>query len=171
MIKVHLRGERIVVREWHLEEVDGMHRWYGDPAVRKFLSFGADSKEESAKHLRDTVVPAQIQHPRTEYYLAIELTETGHTVGDVGFEWRAPGIAEIGYFLEPAAWGQGYATEAAKLVIRYAFALGARAVIAMCDENNTASERVMQRCGLRQQPSNDPGRLLYRVERDQFHAQ
>ena len=46
--KVHLEGRHLIVRDWHLDEVDGMHRWYGDPTVRKFLSFGADSIEESS---------------------------------------------------------------------------------------------------------------------------
>lgn len=105
--KVHLKGKRLIVRDWHRDEVDGMHRWYGDSTVRKFLSFGADSREESAKHLRETVVPSQNQHPRTEYYLAVELKETGQTIGGVGFAWVESGLAEIGYFFEPLSWGQG----------------------------------------------------------------
>ena len=165
---LHLESSRLIVRDWRIDEVDGMHRWYGDPTVRKFLSFGADSREESEKHLKETVIPSQRQSPRIEYYLAVELKETGQTIGDVGFEWKGPKLAEIGYFLEPAYWGAGYATEAARLITRYAFELGADAVIAACDENNSASENVMQRCGMQSQPSDEPGRLLYRVERDQF---
>ena len=165
---IYLEGGRLIVRDWRLDEIDGMHRWYGDPEVRRFVSFGADSKEESEKHLKETVVPSQSEDPRIEYYLAVELKETGQTIGDVGFEWKEPGHAEIGYFFEPSYWGAGYATEAAKLVIQYAFDLGADSVFATCDEKNTASEKVMQRCGLQPQPSNEVGRLLYRVERSRF---
>jgi RimJ/RimL family protein N-acetyltransferase len=145
-----------------------MHRWYGDPTVRKFLSFGADSKKESEKHLKDTVIPSQSQNPRIEYYLAVELKETRQTIGDVGFEWKEPRLAEIGYFFEPSYWGCGYATEAAKLITQYAFDLGADSVIATCDKHNTASARVMRRCGLQPQSSDEAGRLLYRVECGQF---
>ena len=113
---VHLESNRLIVRDWRADEVDGMHRWYGDPTVRKFLSFGADSREESEKHLKETVIPSQRQSPRIEYYLAVELKETGQTIGDVGFEWKGPGLVEIGYFLELDYWGAGYATEAARLL-------------------------------------------------------
>ena len=165
---VHLESDRLVVREWRAEEVEGMHRWFGNPEVRRFLSFGADSKAESERHLLDTVLPAQHQDPRREYYLALELKATGRTIGDVGFEWKGPGLAEIGYFLEPHAWGEGYATEAVKLLLSHLFRLGAEAVIASCDENNGASENVMVRCGLRRQPAEEPGRLLYKIERAEF---
>lgn len=165
---VYLESERVIVREWRLDEVEGMHRWYGDQTVRKFLSFGADSWEESEKYLRESVVPSQSHNPRIEFYLAVELRDSGRTIGDVGFEWIEPGVAEIGYFLEPSYWGHGYATEAAARVIQYAFELGAEAVIATCDSNNTSSERVMQRCGMQRQPTREPGRQLYRVDRGQF---
>lgn len=163
---VHLQSERLIVRDWRGDETDGMHRWYGDPVVRKFISFGADSRAESEQHLKETVLPSQGQNPRLEYYLAVELKETGQTIGDVGFEWKAPGLAEIGYFFEPSFWGAGYAVEAANLVIEYVFSLGASAVIAKCDENNTASEKVMQRCGMRPVTSAEPGRLIYRLDSD-----
>ena len=57
--------------------------------------------------------------------------------------------AEVGYFLEREFWGHGYATEAALLVMDFAFTtLGAEEVSAACDPRNHASARVMQRCGL-----------------------
>lgn len=166
--QVHIEGERLIVREWRVDEVDAMHRWFGDQRVRKFLSFGAASKEESEKYLLENIVPSQTKVPRTEYFLAVELKESGQTIGDVGFEWIDQRVAEIGYFFEPSYWGQGYATEAAKLITQYAFEIGADTVIASCDKDNNASERVMQRCGMLEQQSSEPGRLVYSVKRGQF---
>ena len=52
--------------------------------------------------------------------------------------------------LDRAYWKKGYATEAAAAVIDAAFRTGiAHRVIAMCNPENTASERLMQRLGMR----------------------
>ncbi|MFT5012279.1 MAG: ribosomal-protein-alanine N-acetyltransferase [Patiriisocius sp.] len=157
---VPLSGERIIVRDWRVDELEGMHRWLGNPQVRKFLSFGTSSIDESAAHLRD-VIDSQKENPREHYYLAIELKESGMTIGDAGFSWKGKGIAEIGYFLEPDYWGKGFATEAAKMMITFAFGLGADQVLASCDVENADSEMVMRRCGMEKLESDDPDRLLY----------
>lgn len=159
---VPLSGERIVVRDWRVDELEGMHRWLGNDQVRKFLSFGTSSVDESAAHLRD-VIDSQKESPREHYYLAIELVESGMTIGDAGFSWKGEGIAEIGYFLEANYWGNGFATEAAKMMTSFAFDLGANTVLASCDVENIASEKVMRRCGMGILESDDPGRLLYGI--------
>jgi RimJ/RimL family protein N-acetyltransferase len=61
-------------------------------------------------------------------------------------------LAEIGYVLDPAHAGQGYATEAARELLRIAFAeLGVRRVIAQCFADNVASWRLMERLGMRRE--------------------
>jgi ribosomal-protein-alanine N-acetyltransferase len=159
---VNIRGERIIVRDWRADEIDGMHRWLSDPRVIKFLSFGTRTMDESTAHLQDVIASQNVQ-PREHYYLAIELKELEVTIGDAGFSWNEEGIAEIGYFLEPTYWGKGYATEAANMMISYALDAGAHTVLASCDINNTDSEKVMRRCGMKSLDSHNPGRLLYRI--------
>jgi ribosomal-protein-serine acetyltransferase len=64
-----------------------------------------------------------------------------------GFDWSVPSF-ELGYFLHPGARGRGYASEAVQLVSEMAFTdLGARRVWATCDAKNTASWRLLERCG------------------------
>ncbi len=105
---------------------------------------------------------------RSRYYFAIELEKTSRVIGEVGFEWRsksrALSEAEVGYFLEREFWGHGYATEAALLVINFAFTtLGADVVSAACDPRNHASQRVMQKCGLRPEPSVSQNAAIVRT--------
>lgn len=58
----------------------------------------------------------------------------------------------MGYFLEPAYWGQGFATESARLVLELGFAkLDMHKMSASCDAGNTASERVMVKIGMTQE--------------------
>lgn len=56
---------------------------------------------------------------------------------------------EIGYMLKRSAWGKGYATEATKRLLKFAFEdtpLGE--LVATTDLENIASQRVLQKCGL-----------------------
>ncbi|MDR1564544.1 MAG: GNAT family N-acetyltransferase [Oscillospiraceae bacterium] len=53
------------------------------------------------------------------------------------------------YLIDPKLWGQGYATEAAKLVIKYGFeSLGLERISGICMVHNAASEQVLQKAGL-----------------------
>lgn len=173
---VNLCGGRLVVRDWRIDEVEGRYRIFGDQKVRRFLSFGSDSMADAADELRGIVASQSMDHPRPSYFLAVELISTGKTIGNVGFEYRASAardhsdVAEIGYFFEPSSWGHGYASEASKLIIGYAFHLGAATVIAECDQANLASERLMQRCGMARLDPINPGRLLYGINRECFAA-
>jgi RimJ/RimL family protein N-acetyltransferase len=60
------------------------------------------------------------------------------------------GALELGYRLRRQAWGRGFATEGASALVAVAFApLGAERVWAQTMTVNTASRRVLERCGLR----------------------
>ena len=67
-------------------------------------------------------------------------------------EQAAGTMAEIGYMLDPAYAGHGYATEAVQEVLRICFEeLGLRRVIAQCFADNVASWRLMERLGMRRE--------------------
>lgn len=58
--------------------------------------------------------------------------------------------ADIGYHLLPSHWGKGYATEAARAMIRWCFAnRDLNRVEADCTDGHTASERVLLKCGFK----------------------
>jgi RimJ/RimL family protein N-acetyltransferase len=113
---------------------------------------------------------------RARFYFAIELKASRKVIGETGFEWTPDAdeerSGEIGYFLESEFWGKGYATEAALLDIDFAFAtLGACVIRAACDVRNSASERVMQKCGLRHAAKRDPaGPLVYEITREHWKS-
>jgi RimJ/RimL family protein N-acetyltransferase len=67
-------------------------------------------------------------------------------------EQAAGTMAEIGYVLDPAYAGQGYATEAVRELLRICFdEIGVRRVIAQCFADNVASWRLMERVGMRRE--------------------
>lgn len=148
-----------------------MHRWLGAPEVTRFLTWGGKSLDDSARHL-DLCVSEQTRAERTRYYLAVELRRSGEVIGDAGFEWvdREQREGELGYFLLPAHWRQGIGSECARLVLELAFGrYRALAMRASCDARNVASERVMQKCGMRRDTEREkPGRRSYRIIRAEW---
>ncbi len=56
---------------------------------------------------------------------------------------------EIGYILKRSAWGKGYATEATNRLLKFAFEeTPLEELVATIDPENTASQRVLEKCGL-----------------------
>ncbi|HMQ78430.1 MAG TPA: GNAT family protein [Ignavibacteria bacterium] len=77
--------------------------------------------------------------------------ELGKLIGTIGYHvWSLPnGFGEVGYALSKDFWNKGYTTEAFEEVIRFGFErLRLNRVEATCKLANTASERVMLKCGL-----------------------
>ena len=67
---------------------------------------------------------------------------------------------EIGWRLAKAAWGRGYATEAATLALRHGFeTLGLPQIVSFTALTNTGSQAVMQRIGLTRRGEFDHPRL------------
>lgn len=60
-----------------------------------------------------------------------------------------PPEVEIGWHLHPDAWGSGYATEAAATVVADAFARGQDRILAVTHPENSPSQAVCRRIGMR----------------------
>jgi len=76
--------------------------------------------------------------------------DSGAVIGGGGFKGApdAEGVVEIAYGIDPAHQGRGYATEAAKALVAFAFGSDlVRVVRAHTKQGNTASERVLAKCG------------------------
>jgi RimJ/RimL family protein N-acetyltransferase len=79
---------------------------------------------------------------------------SGGLVGDVVLFWRSREhrAGELGYIFDPAFAGRGYATEAAREVLRLAFdKLGLHRVVGRIYAENLASARVLERLGMRRE--------------------
>jgi RimJ/RimL family protein N-acetyltransferase len=88
---------------------------------------------------------ASINQKDSETVFALELN--GALIGMCGLDPRQDG-AELGYWLGVPFWGRGYATEAARAVIDYAFAkLGHGLLSSGARVSNPASRRVLEKCG------------------------
>ena len=69
-------------------------------------------------------------------------------IGMVGIDWREPDAPELGYWLGVKYWGQGFATEAARAVIDFAFEeFDAEHLIASARVANPSSRNILEKCG------------------------
>lgn len=76
----------------------------------------------------------------------------GRLIGDIGIHFLEHGQLEIGYTLSPPHQHQGYAAEAVRAVIRYAFTEGGRhRITASADPANAASVRLLSKLGFRKE--------------------
>ena len=68
-------------------------------------------------------------------------------LGSTGFAFETPQRAATGYVFAKDAWGKGYATEAVRGVIEVARGIGVVRLYALCHPDNSASRRVLEKCG------------------------
>ena len=168
-----LETERLVLRMFHEGDFEAFARIAADPEAARYLGNGLPlTRMEAWRGLA-----AQIGHWTLRGYgaLAIEEKATGEFVGRAGFfnpeGW--PGF-ELGWVVARERWGRGYATEAARRLLDYAFAdLGRDHVISVIQPENAASIRVAERIGERIERRMElSGRevLIYGVDRDAWRA-
>ena len=94
-------------------------------------------------------------HAGEQIAFAITLRTNGTLIGGVGLRReRDHNRAELGFWLGVPYWGNGYATEAARAVLRYGFeSLGLHRIQASHFSNNPASGAVLRKIGMQHEAS------------------
>ena len=150
---VTLKTPRLTLREFAKGDAAAMQAYAGDPEVTRFTSWGPNTPETTAAVLASWLLD-QKASPRTECTLAIVRQEDGILIGGTGFgmtDWNV-GTANFGYVLQRSAWGQGYATEASRAVVNWAFnELSLHRLVAHCEPAHAASLSVLNKLGFRQE--------------------
>jgi len=148
-----LTTDRLLLRRFTVDDVDAMFEHYAsDPQVTKFLKWPAyTDKAPLLEYLTGVVV----SYDSDDTYLwAIELVAHSTLIGSIVAKGGHDDIEmkEVGYSFGRPWWGQGYATEALGVVIRFLFdEVGVNRVEAVHDPENPASGRVMAKSGMRQE--------------------
>lgn len=137
-----MKTMRVGFSKWRPEDIRLAETLWGDPEVTRLIcASGCFSREDIENRLNQEL------HNDGEYgvqYWPIFALASGELIGCCGLRPHGASEYEIGFHLRPKFWGQGYAAEAARAVIEYAFArLGARKLFAGHNPNNAASRRVL----------------------------
>jgi RimJ/RimL family protein N-acetyltransferase len=143
--------ERLVVRNWSIADAAAFFDIYRRWEVARWL--GAEPRA------LETLDEAEARLTRwTELSLGADVTgrwavqcrEDGRVVGTVLLVPLpdGDGEVEVGWHFHPAAWGKGYATEAARGALDRAFRHGLDEVLAVVRPDNAASIAVCRRLGM-----------------------
>lgn len=149
-----IRTPRLALRPYTLDDLDALYDIQSRPDVTRYLLFEARDRDEVRKSLRQKVAATALDYEGANLTLAVVLPETGALIGDVMLFWRSREHrqGEIGYIFHPDQGGQGYATEAARVMLRLGFdEFGLHRIIGRVDARNTASARVLKRLGMRRE--------------------
>ncbi|HUE44083.1 MAG TPA: GNAT family N-acetyltransferase [Candidatus Sulfotelmatobacter sp.] len=144
--KYLLKSERLGFRWWTADDLPLAQQLWGDLEVTKY--FGGPFSEDDVRKRFKRERARRMVHGYQ--YWVIELLKTGEFVGVCGLQPNRPAedIIELGFHLLPRFWGQGLATEAARVVIRYAFEkYSAKKLVAGHHPENVMSKKVLDKLG------------------------
>lgn len=133
-----IRTERLVLRRFRIDDTDAMHRILVDPVAMRFWStLPHETIEQTQEWVRSEVeAPPELSDD-------FVVTLDGALIGKLGC-FRLP---EVGYLLDPATWGNGYAHEAMAAFVARRRALGSTELTADVDPRNDSSLRLLRRIG------------------------
>jgi len=137
-----LETERLILRRPTLADINFIARLANDRRV------AVNTRRLPHPYLKEhavQLVNGQAE-PDSPTVFLIELDH--RPIGMVGIDWREPATPELGYWLGVDHWGQGFATEAIRAVIDFAFEeFGVEQLVSGARVVNPASRNVLEKCG------------------------
>jgi RimJ/RimL family protein N-acetyltransferase len=149
-----IRTERLLLRPLVPGDADALLAYRGRLDVSRYVPFEPMSRDDILSRIAGQWSRTKLTDEGQSLTLGAEVAETGELAGDVILMWHSREHAggEVGYVLNPALGGRGYATEAAQAMLRLGFeGLGLHRIVARIDEDNEPSLRLARRLGMRQE--------------------
>jgi len=147
-MSILLETQRLRLRQFTQTDVDHLSHLDNDPEVMHYINGGTPVSHDV---IQNEILPVFCHYDDHFGVWAAEAKGTGEFVGwfslrltdDIGNE------AALGYRLNRATWGKGYATEGVQALICQGFtACGLHRIVATTYEENQASRRVMEKVGM-----------------------
>lgn len=144
---IRLETDRLILRDVDLEkDLDGWTDMMSDPETVRFI--GGETMDQAASWRQMALVLGHQQARGYSFYSVVEKS-SGKFIGRIG-HWNPVGWPEpeIGWTLHRDYTGNGYAKEAGKACIEFAFdKLGWKRVIHVIGEENIASIKTAEAIG------------------------
>ncbi len=152
-MQLPIETPRLILREMLPTDAEGMFELDVNPEVHRYLGNHPVTDIQQSRDIIDAV-RRQYEENGIGRWAAIEKS-SGAFIGWAGLKLiKEPlnnhvDFYDVGYRLIPRFWGKGYATEAAKASLEYAFThLPTDVVYALAHVDNAGSKNVLQKCGL-----------------------
>lgn len=139
---------RLALREITRHHANELYELDADPRVMRYIGNGRVSTKEQVDAVMRRLPRAYALYPGLGTWRATR-RDNGDFVGWFALKY-IPGTAlvEVGYRLRHGAWGNGYATEGARELVRYGFDdLGLHRIVGVTHPGNEASQHVLLKIG------------------------
>lgn len=141
------KTKRLGFKYLEKEDLDYLMSLDSDSDVRQFFPDGVATKEQISKRLDEFM--SYHQKLGLPVFVLFDL-ETDEFVGRAGFAPVQTGEIEVGYVFHKHYWGQGLATETLAALLKWAKKnIKADYIIAYTVTEHIASQRVMEKCGMK----------------------
>lgn len=136
-----IETERLILRPLTIDDANDVFEWVSDPIVNRYMPYPL---HENVHQTEEWICSLG---EKNEFCFCLK--DTGKVIGSGSIAYVPEFEAyELGYNLNRKFWGAGYATEASKAMIQWAYNnLGARDFLARHATANTASGNVIRKCG------------------------
>ncbi len=148
-----LTTARLVLREVVPGDWRAILAYQSDPAYLRYYPWSTRTPKDVRNFVR-MLTGWRRERPRTKFQFAATLRASGDLIGTCGIRRRAPDAteADVGIELAPARWGQGYATEAMKAILRFGFGeLKLHRIWAQCITDNRSAVGLVRRLGMKRE--------------------
>ena len=143
-----MKSERIGFSYWDANDIDLAHILWGNSEVTKFICATGKFTQEEVENRLNIEINLQSQF-HIQYWPIFELN-TNSFIGCCGLRPHKEYQYEIGFHLRPEFWGKGFASEAAKRTLKYAFEqLHAKQVFAGHNPKNIKSQKLLLQLGFK----------------------
>jgi RimJ/RimL family protein N-acetyltransferase len=144
-----LTTARLALRRFTLDDLPWVEAISADDEVMRYVG-GAKDRAAVNEMVTNRVLRYYDEHPGLGVWVTIERA-TGRRVGWSNLNHiQGESIVQVGFTLDRPAWGRGFATEIATALLRYGFVeRGLPQIAGMAERQNMASQRVLQKVGLR----------------------
>jgi RimJ/RimL family protein N-acetyltransferase len=153
----NLVSERLDLRRWEVEDADFVFDMYSRWEVQRYIGRVPKVMEDRSEAVALIERLRSLDHPVHGYWAVAEKA-TRQLLGTIllkpipasgdSLPLRPSGDTEIGWHFHPDSWGNGYASEAASVVLEHAFRSGLEKVVAVTSPANHASQKVCLRIGM-----------------------
>ena len=142
----------ITIRKFTLEDIETTFTYASDfENTHYMLMVPFATREETKLFLCKCLEEYVCKQPE---HLSFAVVLDGVHIGEV-FAYLSEKEADIGWLIDKRYWGNGYATEAAKLLVKYLKeTIHPKEIVAYCDARNIPSQKVMKHIGMEYVGSN-----------------
>jgi len=144
-----IETKRLLLRPFDCSDLDIIMDLYSDEEIMRYMPLPVMDRK-MVQHQLDKNVAGWKVSPQINYEMAVICKDTGGKIGRAEITRNySEESAMIGWMLIKSAWGKGYATEIANALVDYCFnELKVHRVYGLCHPENTASWKVMEKCGM-----------------------